>query len=208
MRIFSRIVRRRTNRERWSGISQQISEGLAAVREWWFGACVQAMDGYAAAGASILVNREIDGDLALTLKAYQLLHTSSFMNQHEYIRRSHGREFADLLWAQICGTDLPKVVEILNDVMSPGLTRDGREFRLARLVATHITGDHTALGEAMVLGGLALYYEIGNAMVMSEAFGDQKTTAALREILDGWEEQFMKYVQNLVHSVTKADVAA
>jgi hypothetical protein len=120
--------RNKFGRENWIRISSNISKDLENFRNNWFNICVDflkdAKDKIENDETLIInklgdtskieiINDVIDGEAELSIKAYQLYLASGFLAQHEYISKSEGRDFADLLYAQVCGTQIDKCLKFI-----------------------------------------------------------------------------------------------
>lgn len=111
MGIFSKLFAGSPDREHWSTISLNISKGLEDIRKTWFDSCVKVLQESSSKKgkdslAIEIVNIHLGGGADLAIKAYQLYLVSGFLAQHAYIPPSEGKDFADILYAQVCGTQI------------------------------------------------------------------------------------------------------
>jgi hypothetical protein len=153
MGILDRLLGRAApDRTEWGEIVNNITLGLMQVREDWFETCVETLEDASTDERTIVIQRlTLDGDGLRAANAYQLFLVSSFLAGHRYIPPSQGRDFADLLFAQVCGSDLTDTMEFFVRYQRAPDRGNGL-FRFASDIAEHITGNKTPLMEGMAVG--------------------------------------------------------
>ena len=94
-------------RSEWGSICLEIAKQFKEDREKWFKACIDLLIKKAKEGQRITIVRPVLGGTAeQALKAFQLRLASLMLYEREYIPPDQGQDFADLLYAQVCGTEL------------------------------------------------------------------------------------------------------
>ena len=131
---------KKINREDWANISLCIAQGLKESRKIWFNSCVQILGNLKE--SEEVVNSELGGEAELAIKTWQLYQASGFLPA--YISESDGRDFADILYAQVCGTELLECMSYLKRYRE---VEDNSTilFRFCSDVAKYITGNSTPL---------------------------------------------------------------
>jgi hypothetical protein len=104
------------------------------------------------------------------------------MAQHRYIPPDQGRDFADLLFAQVCGSDLESTLQYF--ARYERADRGSSLFRFSSDVAEYITGNNAPLMEAMTLGGSAPILAHLSHMVLAGSFNDQRTVQSLQRTIE------------------------
>jgi len=179
MGIFSKFSNGSPSREHWGSIALNIAKGLEDVRTMWFNSCVQTLkekspeqdDDSVEIEA---VNNRLGGNADLAIKAYQLFLTSSSIGQHNYIKSSEGKDFADILYAQVCGINLEECLSFFSRYHK---ANDGgtQLFRFSSDVAKYITGKEAPLSESMLIASTVPKFMAINHIVVARSFGDDKT---------------------------------
>jgi hypothetical protein len=119
IRWLARLLRPHPGRHEWAAISQRIATGFENARQEWFDVCVKQL-GSCVRGSdtpATELNAKLDGDVVLNIKAYQLGSISGFLASQEYVRKSVGKDFRDLFWAQVGGAELPSIVVRIHEFM-------------------------------------------------------------------------------------------
>lgn len=183
MGIRSKLFNSKPSRDKWSTISTDIAKGLEEVRKRWFETGVSLLE-EARKGEKPLeikiVCRTLGGEADFAIKAYQLLLTSGFLAQHSYIPRSEGKDFADILYAQVCETTVQETMLYLERYNEVQDDRGTQLFRLASDIARYITGSEAHLAESMILVSTIPIYVDFTHIVVAYAFGDQDTVRELQ----------------------------
>jgi hypothetical protein len=127
----------------------------------------------------------IDGPADLAVRSYQLMQATRLISVQQYISPPEGRDFADLLWAQVCGTHMDDVLELVERYKPK---REDEEERFGFDVARGIIGDTPFPPWAV-----ALMVEImmqtpqltgHTAMIVAAAFGDEENVQCVRAQLE------------------------
>jgi hypothetical protein len=202
---FTRRLRCYPNRDQWANISQCIASGFENARNEWFSLCVQQMKGSVASVESRL-HPPLEGDVALELKAYQLGGISGFLASQDYIPKKRATDFCDLFWAQVGGTDLPRIVTKLREFMN--VVPDARDFHLARRVAEYLTQRDVALAESVFLTPVVHAFWLFNCISVAHAFDDPATEAKLDTLLDAWAKRLPAKFEELALAIKEASAAA
>jgi len=173
------------SREDWAAISLRIAQGLEEVRKTWFQACVdnfrEASEKSASEGPPITMKRaNLAGDAGRASKAYQLYLVSGFLAQHGYIPPSQGRDFADILFAQVCGTELEQCLSFFARYHEAQADPGTQLFRFGSDISRYITGNDAPLVESMLVASTVPVCVALSHMVVADAFGDQRTVAQLQ----------------------------
>jgi hypothetical protein len=184
--IFSKLFFRTPDRKNWSEISLNISKGLEEMRKIWFDSCVKKIQ-------STLFNKDfqniqeinthLEGEAELAIKAYQLYIVSGFLAEHLYIPPSEGKAFADILYAQVCGTKIEEILTFLSSYEEVHGKAEQQTFRFCFDVAKNIMGDKGALAASVLIDMFIPSFIAINQYVVAECFGDKKTAEELLSIV-------------------------
>ncbi|NVM54780.1 MAG: hypothetical protein HWN66_13845 [Candidatus Helarchaeota archaeon] len=184
IKIATKGIKMKPSREDWSTTSLYISKGLEKLRRKWFDLCVKTLqESSSEKGKDSLdievVNIRLGADADLAIKAYQLYLVSGFLAKHAYISLSEGKDFADILWAQVCGTQIEECLAFFSryhEVQSDGGTQ---LFRFSSDVAKYITGNEAPLFESMLIGQTVGALVGSVHILVASCFGDEKTVKKL-----------------------------
>ncbi len=171
------------DRTQWGEIVNSITLGLKQVRENWFKSCVDSLESASTDDNPIAIKqRTLGGDALRAANAYQLFLVSSYLAQHRYIPPDQGRDFADLLFAQVCGSDLETTIHYFARYQQA----DGGSslFRFTSDIAEYITGNKAPLMEAMALGVSTPILAHLSHMVLAVSFNDQSTVQSLQRKIE------------------------
>lgn len=155
------------SREEWSEISLIIAQGLEQVRNQWFNQWFPSR---------WWKRTTLSGEAAHATKAWQLYLVSNFLAHHRYIPPSEGRDFADLLYAQVCGTELPECLSFLARY-DEGSTQFGRFILdISRYISPQ---DAPAAKLLLVASTIPRFTDLIHLVVVA-AFGDSKSVSQLQ----------------------------
>lgn len=178
------------SRNDWLTICTSIASQLQVLRERWFRSFLNVIKKYS---SKKVVNSALEGDAELALKAYQLYLVSGFLAGHDYIPQHEGKDFADLLYAQVCGTQLPECLRFLeryHEVGSDTSEEVSRQiFRVASDVSEYILGGENPWAEARRLMHLFPEYGLVHHLVVANSFGDDQTVQIIREGITKMQSQ-------------------
>jgi len=178
------------SRNDWLTICTSIASELQELRQRWFRSFLDLILKYS---GKEVVNSALEGEAELALKAYQLYLVSSFLAGHEYIPQHEGKDFADLLYAQVCGTQLPECLHFLeryHEVGSDTSEEVGRQtFRVASDVLEYILGGENPWVEASASIHLFPAYGLLHHAVVANSFGDDQTVQIIRERITKMQSQ-------------------
>ncbi len=186
MGIFSKLFLGTPNRKNWRAISLNISKGLDEMRKIWFDSCVEKIQSNLSNKDSPNIeeiNTHLEGEAELAIKAYQLYIVSGFLAQHLYIPPSEGKDFADILYAQVCGTKIKEILAFLSSYDEVHGEVEQQTFRFCSDVAKHIMGDKGALAASILIVPSIPSFIAINQYVVAECFGDKKTANELLSIV-------------------------
>lgn len=187
--IFSKLFAGGPGREDWSMISFNISKGLEDVRKTWFNSCVKVLQENSSKKgkdslAIKIVHIRLGGEANLAIKAFQLYLVSSFLSQHSYISSSKGKDFADILYAQVCGTQIVECMAFFSRYQEVLSNRGTQLFRFTSDVAKYITGNKTPLNESMLIVPTISLFVSLNYSVIANCFGDNKMVKKLESDIE------------------------
>ena len=183
MGILDKIFGRRPDRSQWPRIVNDITVGFEQIRQKWFETCIDGLEGVASEDAQVRIQRRtLDGNGLRAAKAYQLFLTLSYLAKHRYIPPSEGHDFADLLFAQVCGSDLEQCLHCF--ARYEKADRGSGLFRFTSDVAEHITGNEAPLMEAMTLSATTPMFAHLSHMVLAASFNDQRTVQSLQRKIE------------------------
>ncbi len=172
-------------REEWSELSLMIAQGLEQARTQWFQTlidffCGTTKDRIIEELQITVKHTTLSGEAAHATKAWQLYLVSNFLAHHRYIPPSEGRDFADLLYAQVCGTELSNCLSFLaryDEVTGDRSTQLGR-FGLD--ISRYITGQDAPLMESLLVASTLPQFTVVIHLVVAAAFADSKTVSELQ----------------------------
>lgn len=189
MGIFSKLFARGPGREDWSMISLNISKGLEDVRKTWFNSCVKVLQENSSKKgkdslAIKIVHIRLGGEANLAIKAFQLYLVSGFLSQHSYISPSKGKDFADILYAQVCGTQIVECLAFFSRYQEVLSDRGTQLFQFTSDVSKYITGNKAPLNESMlIMPNIPLFVSL-NHIVIANCFGDNKMVKKLKSDIE------------------------
>ncbi len=183
MGILDKLFGREPDRSHWGEIVNNITVGLEHVRQRWFKMCVEGLQQVSSEESPITIKKQnIGGNGLRAVKAYQLFLVSYFLAQHRYIPPSQGRDFADLIFAQVCGSDLEGCLQYF--ARYEGADGGMGLFRFTSDFAVYITETEAPLMEAMALGATAPTLAHLSHMVLAASFADHQTVEMLQRKLE------------------------
>jgi len=188
MGIFRRSFGGAPDRKDWSAISLSIAQGLEGLRKQFFAFCVDSIKDSLPeedehSQEVEVKNTSLGGEAELAIKAYQLYLTSLFLGEHEYISPKDVRDFADLLYAQVSGTQLEQCLDYLSRYTEPEIDGGTQLFRFSSDVAKYITASEAPLIEAMAISSAFGTFVALHHMLVAEIFGDEKTVKRMRKVI-------------------------
>ena len=107
MGFFSKMFYTPPPREEWSEIALNISKNADQIAHRWFKEAVEKLED----NSLEVKNKKLGGEGDLAIKAYSLFISANFIASNEYIARSDGKDFADILFAYVCGNQIEEVLE-------------------------------------------------------------------------------------------------
>ena len=189
MGIFSKLFARGPGREDCSMISLNISKGLEDVRKTWFNSCVKVLQENSSKKgkdslAIKIVHIRLGGEANLAIKAFQLYLVSGFLSQHSYISPSKGKDFADILYAQVWGTQIVECLAFFSRYQEVLSDRGTQLFQFTSDVSKYITGNKAPLNESMlIMPNIPLFVSL-NHIVIANCFGDNKMVKKLKSDIE------------------------
>lgn len=184
MGIFSKLFNSGPDRKVWPTLASCISKGLEDYRDIWFSQCIETFQARAAIDPNIkIINTQLEGKAESAIKAYQIFFVTCFLVEHAYIPPSKDKDFADILYAQICGTKLPECMMLFKRYYE--VENDGPEQlrRFSSDVAEHITGKENVYDAALSVNVHFADFVGFNHIVLASCFGDRKTVKNVEEKL-------------------------
>ena len=181
MNFFSKFFKHgnRQNPEDWLEKSLCIAKGLEHLRKTWYNFGVKILQEQQTNGKDSpdikLANINLGGDADLAIKAFQLYFVSWFIAQHTYIPRKNGKDFADILYSQVCGTQIEKCMEFLSRYYEVQSDVDMQIFRFVSDVAKYITENEAPLTESMLLGSTVPNFVANIHLIVAKCFDDEGT---------------------------------
>jgi hypothetical protein len=175
---FSKQSVESPERAKWPYITQAIAEAFEGNRQKWFELCAHELNAAGFVKRGPKAKADLGDDIVVVLKAYQLGGTAGFLQKRDYLSSltdEQTREFADLLWAHVCGPSLPTVSHYVTKL---GAVPDAQRHLAARVVE-YIT-DAPGVLEMICLSGPVRVFEVANCMAIASAFRDNKTLDALK----------------------------
>lgn len=179
-------VQRNLERSAWSQICTAIAISFERDRRGFLENCLEIAEAKRKDAHPLeTVNSVMDGVADLAMRAYQLIQAARVISVQTYISSSDGRDFADLLWAQVCGTHMNDVLELVQRYQEK---RDDEEERFAFDVAHHIIGDRLFPPWAfpLMVEIMLLTPQLSGhtAMIVAGAFGDEENVQCIRAQLE------------------------
>ena len=210
MGFLDKLFKQYPKREEWHRISQSISEGFFAARTEWFNdyfvkhlrAFVEAVN-----KQPLAIKTDLTPEIDRLMKAFQLHDITTFLASSQYLPNSQASSFCDLFWAQVCGPDMPAVMNVVGDLEKCVTT--SRYFHLGRRVAQQMIGEDTNVIELMYAGILVAPLPLGDRIAVAAAFDDKEAHAVAHQLLDEWfATGFQKAVEDFVEACKKIPIAA
>lgn len=177
------------DRSRWSGICTTIAVSFERDRKEFFGNCLKIAEAKQK-GASLpteRLNSTMGGVADLALRAYQLIQSTRLISAQKYIPPSDGQDFADLLWAQVCGTHMDDVFELVDRYHEkPADEAERFSFDVARYITCDDDGLSPPSMFALMVEIMMLTPQLTGhtAMIVAAAFADEKTVQDMRAQLE------------------------
>jgi len=178
MGLFSNLFKSEPSRDEWITISASICEGLEGYIDIWYAICVKALQDR---GDEEIVNAEVTDGADMAIRAYQLMMAMTYIGKNQYISPKNGADFADILYANYCGTRLNQITDFGRRYM------ESSEYQIQRFcgdVSTAILGRESAIG-MIALTPHILTLGLGGNVLISAAFGDN---AKAQEMSDNLTE--------------------
>ena len=167
MGFFSNLFKSEPSREEWTSISTSICEGLEGYIDIWYAVCVNALK---EKGESI-VNEEVTDEADLAIRSFQLMMTMNYIGSNQYISPENGADFADLLYANYCGTKLNKVADFGYRYIEVAEDSGVQISRFCGDVTDSILGTKSVTG-LLTLTPYVMTLGLGGNALISSAFGD------------------------------------
>lgn len=187
MKFWKKPHHKSPDRKLWFSISTNISLELKDLREFWFDYCIKTINHRRQSTNinHVNFNTELKGVADIAIKAYQLYLSSTFIAQHTYIDLSVGKEFADILYAQVCGTEIKECMVYFERYME--LNGNSTQlFRFSSDVANYITGKEDITSAMEISMAFPILVNV-NHQIISRNFNDMDTVELLKAEL---EKQF------------------
>src|SRR5262249_21502800 len=130
-------------RAEWGAVALGISVGFEALRKELYEACVRVLSEAFYEGKQLPGIGFSDNVQGLKIKAFQLYLASYLIAKKQYIRPEYGKQFADLLWAQVFGNQVLEGVEQAKEFVPESGSFLGafpRIYKFFCLLASDVTG--------------------------------------------------------------------
>ena len=184
MGIFSKLFNSGPDRKAWPALASCIAKGLEDYRHIWFSQCIETFQARATIDPNIrIINTRLEGKAELAIKAYQIFWVTCFLVEHAYIPPSKDKDFADILYAQICGTQFHECMMFFKRYYE--VENDGPQqlLRFSSDVAEHIAGTENLYDASLLVNVHFSDFVAFNHMVLAGCFGDQQTVKKVEEKL-------------------------
>ena len=178
MGFFNSLFGGKIQREDWGQISSNMVNGLEVARKQWFDLVIEAFTHTSGNDSNIefaVIKKNLSGDGLRATKAYQLLCIAGCMAEYNYIDKHDGNDFADFIFAEMCGADLNKCLKNFGYYFEVKEDRKAQLFRFSGDIAKHITAKKAPLFETMLVGKFVTHLTILTYIVVAMSFGDTKT---------------------------------
>ena len=179
MGFFSKMFYTPPSKDKWSEIALNISKSADDVAHLWFKEAVQKLKD----NSLEIKNNELVGEGELAIKAYLLFLSANFIASNEYIARSDGKDFADILFAYICGNQIEEVLEFFGRYVDA----DGGELiaRFSGDVSSHILEEKSAFA-VLFLGPSTIKLGLMIDVYIAKYFGDESTSNLMHQKLQNF----------------------
>jgi hypothetical protein len=168
------------HRDDWVRISNHIARCLAHDAKSWFEHVLQEVTKAGPEDSSLKVvpaRTSLDGDAILAITAFQLIAATRFIGTLRYIAEPDGRDFADLMWARVCGDRLDEVIARVRYYQEVKDDQEALWSRFATNVMEHILGEESpfllVLSVVMQTTFPELIGHVGS--IVADAFDDEET---------------------------------
>jgi hypothetical protein len=159
-----------------------IAEALESLSPKFFVSCVEIVQNLShEEQPRIALRTEIDEDILCAIKAFELYWFCYWVCDHQYIQPRDGKDFADLLFASVCGTKLERCSEYFSRYSNYGDDDLQPFIRHDIDLAKYITGEKGALVEAASLARITYGFVDTVHYLAARIFHDAKTAAKLEQ---------------------------
>ncbi len=170
-----------SQRDEWPRISNHIARGLERDARSWFEHVVREVSNSPLSREAGTLKVEVvrtafDRKAVLAVKAFQLIVVTWVIEVRRYIPEADGKDFADLVWAQVCGSQLDEVIAHVRYYRDAKDDQDQRS-RFAADVMEHILGPKSPFFLIMsVVMQTTIQELIGHVgSIVADAFDDEAT---------------------------------
>jgi hypothetical protein len=169
-------------RDEWPRISNHIVRGLARDADSWFDHVVREVRSVSSGPEPNAPKAEpkrtaLGGEAVHAVRAFQLIAATRFIDTLRYIPEADARDFADLLWAQVCGSKLDEVINYVRYYREVEGDQEAEWSRFAADIMTYVLGETSPLFLIMSVIMQTTFPElIGHVgSIVADAFGDENT---------------------------------
>lgn len=186
--FLTKLFGKGPSREQWTVITTKIAKDLEIFRGEFFQRCVQYVDALSTEDLVkdldlSVVHRTLGEEADVFIKAYQLMVVSTTLEHHLYIPESQRRDFADLLYSQVCGTKLEAVLKQIREYFGfkKNIEASGKplEGRVGLDVANYISGGNNGavvLIMPVLIEEVLIWLNFSVQSAVTGEFGDVKTS--------------------------------
>jgi hypothetical protein len=189
--------------EKWSVISTAISQMFEEIREELYSTSTEILQRVFYDGKSLCGCVYNDHKQGIKIKAFQLYLTSYVIAKNRWIKQSVGKNFADLLWAQVLGTQLVEGIEQAK-CFSPEIAEFPRIYKFFCLLAEDITGKVNPAEGFLLTDKLGSIFVGDCVRALSNAFEKPNATEIVnreaenaRQIINEISKRFFNEIENL-----------
>jgi len=179
MGFFSKMFYKPPPKEIWSEIALNISKSIESVGAIWFDKIIDKL----IENSHEIKNTTVAGDGELALKAYQLYLSVNFIASNQYISSENGKDFADILFAYVCGNKTNEILEFFGRYVD---TEDGDTIsRFSIDISSYILGTKSVMGLLLVSPSII---ELGLMLDahIAKHFGDESTSNKMNQKLQNF----------------------
>ncbi len=190
MSIFSNKKEDKRARE-FRKRARSISGKLDIFRKKWFEHWIQAIEQSDRDDVEVK-NPHLGGHGEFALMAYQLQHTSQMLAQLAYIPPFEGRDFADYLYHEVCGSEvvIREAMVMIGWYQKAESDGASEPFRVALPVMEYITGSDSVPVDLTVLMALDIVtLALSTKIAIADEFGDDNTIQELNEQLEEFSSE-------------------
>lgn len=192
-------------KDRWGKVALAISVAFEGLRRELYDVAAEMLSKAFYESRPLRGRVYSDQAQGLNLKAFQLYLASYLIAKRRYIKPGDGKQFADLLWAQVLGNQILEGVECAKD-LQPESGAFPRIYKFFCLLASHIAGKPNPAEGMLLMDSLGEGFVSQCLLAVAQAFGDpaaqevaREEGASVQEAIKELKERFFRQLEKRQH---------